>query len=87
MSAFGKRAAPSERPALARTGRSTRIPFSRPRIHRRFDVRYAITTHKNPTDNHGIAATTSSATTNAPIYGQIRHNESSGLVRPIAHAP
>src|SRR3954466_5451194 len=42
--------------------------------------------YKNPIESQGIAATMSSEITSAPIYGQMRHSESSGLVRPIAQA-
>src|SRR3954447_16006459 len=42
--------------------------------------------YKNPIESQGIAATIRSEITSAPIYGQMRHSESSGLVRPIAQA-
>ena len=43
--------------------------------------------YKKPIESQGIAATMSSEMISAPIYGQMRHSESSGLVRPIAQAP
>lgn len=43
--------------------------------------------YRNPMDSHGTAATITSATTRAKIYGQIRHSASSGEILPIAQAP
>src|SRR3954449_8726389 len=48
--------------------------------------RPSIDCYKNPIESQGIAATMSSEITSAPMYGQMRHSESSGLVRPIAQA-
>ena len=43
--------------------------------------------YRKPMDNQGTAATITSATTRAKIYGQIRHSASSGEILPIAQAP
>jgi len=42
---------------------------------------------RNPIEIQGIPATIARAMTSAPMYGQIRHNASSGETRPIAQAP
>ena len=57
-------------------------PLSRPRGGAGDRCRY-----RNPMDDRGTAATITSATTRAKIYGQIRHSASSGEILPIAQAP
>ena len=43
-------------------------------------------TYRNPTLNHGTAATTTSPASTASRYGQIRRIAASGDTRPMAHA-